>query len=190
MLFFGSHSQAALCLCGLGVEIMLLKVGDPAPNFQLPLLQAGDSSVQECQSLSDLLAQGPVLLMFVKAGCPTCQLALPLIDRIYRNYPDAHTSVVVVAQEGQPVAAQMVRDLWLHMAVLLDDAPYSVSSEYGLAYVPTFFYVEQDSKIRQVVESFARADLQTINERIARANDKLPVPFFSPEEDVPEFRPG
>lgn len=174
---------------------MTLKPGDSAPDFELPLLPkiaAVDDAEQpaEFRRLLDLLIQGPALLAFVKESCPTCQYALPFVDRIYRNYPESKVSLVVIAQEDGSMARKMVEGWGIQMPVLLDEEPFAVSQQYDLSFVPTFFYVTQEGEVETVVESFAREELRVMNEKIAQFSGLHPIPFFKPEEDVPPFRPG
>ncbi|MCZ6484369.1 MAG: TlpA disulfide reductase family protein [Acidobacteria bacterium] len=174
---------------------MILKAGDGAPDFELAWLTGKDEvdhakGVPKLQSLKNLLERGPALLVFVKEDCPTCEYTLPLVDRIYQNYPGSKASIVVIAQEGVFAALKMVQDWGIHMPVLLDQDPFVVGEDYGLVFVPTFFSVGQDGKIVRSFESFAREELKAINEEIARFSGVTPIPFFTVEEGVPAFRPG
>ena len=174
---------------------MTLKPGDQAPDFELQWI-SGDAEgkdseeVSELRSLRSLVKDGPALLVFVKEGCPTCEYSLPLVDRIRRNYPKLGVSIVAIAQESMFTGLKMAEDWEIQMPILLDQNPYTVSEEYGIRFVPTFFYVGEDGRIRDIIESFAREELKAINEKIARLSSLDPIPFFSAEEDVPPFRPG
>jgi len=174
---------------------MTLKPGDQAPDFELQWINGdaeGENSeeVSELRSLRGLVKDGPALLVFVKEGCPTCEYSLPLVDRMRQNYPKSGVSIVAIAQESMFTALKMAEELEIHMPILLDQNPYTVSEEYGIHFVPTSFYVGEDGRIRDIVESFAREELKAINEKIARLSGLDPIPFFSAKEDVPPFRPG
>ncbi len=174
---------------------MTLKPGDQAPDFELQWISGdaeGEDSgkVSQLRTLRSLVEDGAALLAFVKEGCPTCEYSLPLLDRIRKNYPKAGVSIVAIAQESMFTALKMAKDCEIQMPILLDQNPYTVSEEYGIHFVPTFFYVGQDGRIRDIVESFAREELKAINEMIAHLSGLDPIPFFSAEEDVPPFRPG
>ena len=179
---------------------MMLRAGDAAVEFECLSLTRTPGDKPEVEGLPDLavrpwrladrLAQGPVLLMFVKVGCPTCEYSLPLIDRIYRNYPESRVSMVALAQEGESSARRLIRDEDLHLTVGLDSSPHSIGEYYGVSYVPTFFYIRTDGSIENAIESFAREELKEINAKIAKENGAAVLPFFSPDEGVPAFRPG
>ena len=169
---------------------MTLKPGDSAPDFQLEsvldILQSQDRVV----SLQGILEKGPALLVFAKESCPTCQYCLPFVQRIYQNYLDLEFSLVVIAQESLSAAQAMTHGLGLQMPILLDGDPFSVSEKYQIEFVPAFFYVGQDGRIQRVLESFVRRELVEINEEIAKVKGVDPLPFFTPDEVVPAFRPG
>lgn len=167
---------------------MILKRGDRAPDFELSLL--APASGEQVWKLSERLAQGPVFLTFVKESCPTCRFALPFVDRMFRNYPDSRVSMAVIAQDDVETARQMAQDLDLAIPVLVEDAPYPVGEQYGLSNVPGFFLVNQKGEIEQVVQAFAREELNEMNARIAGYQRTRVVPFYDPGEDVPFYRPG
>jgi thiol-disulfide isomerase/thioredoxin len=177
------------------IEIVPLNPGHQAPDFELALLTAPDAEhpepAAESLSLGGMLVQGPALLVFVKKGCPTCQYTLPFLERMYQSYPQSRVSLAVIAQEEAEVASTMVHNFGIPtMPLLLDPEPFTVSEQYELTYVPTFFYVGQDGKIERVFESFDREELRSLNKAVARANEQAPRPLFSKEEGVPPFRPG
>ncbi len=174
---------------------MTLKPGDQAPDFELQWITGdadggGSEEVSDLRSLRSLVKDGPALLVFVKEGCPTCEYSLPLMDRIRENYPKSGVSIVAIAQESMFAALKIAEDWEIQIPILLDQNPYAVSEEYGIRFVPTFFYVGEDGRVRDIVESFAREELKAINEKIAHLSGLDPIPFFSAEEDVPPFRPG
>ena len=174
---------------------MPLNPGDHAPDFELTLLPSADAEGREAGTeavkLEDLLARGPALLVFVKEGCPTCQYTLPFLERMYQGYSPSRVALAVIAQEEASVASKMVHNFGIPTTpLLLDPEPFTVSEQYELSFVPTFFYVGQDGKIESVFESFDREKLRSLNEVVARTNELPPRPLFSEEEGVPPFRPG
>jgi peroxiredoxin len=57
-----------------------LATGTKAPEFELKSLDGKKFS------LGDELARGAVVLAFFKVSCPTCQYALPFLERLYKAY--------------------------------------------------------------------------------------------------------
>ena len=57
-----------------------LERGTTAPDFTLPAMDGKQFSLREA------LARRPVLAAFFKISCPTCQYALPFLQRIYKAH--------------------------------------------------------------------------------------------------------
>ena len=69
-----------------------LTVGAKAPEFELKTLDGKKFS------LSDELARGPVVAAFFKVSCPTCQYALPFLERLYKAYAKNGVTLVGISQ--------------------------------------------------------------------------------------------
>ena len=67
-------------------------VGRPAPSFCL-VDTAGTTVASET-----LWDARPALLVFYKSSCPTCQLAMPLVEPLFRAY-GAQMAVVGISQD-------------------------------------------------------------------------------------------
>jgi len=171
-------------------EVMLMS-GDAAPNFRLPVLGESEcSGGAEERTLEEALARGSVLLAFVKEGCPTCRYSLPFLEKMYQNYQSSGVAFLLVAQEDEAKALELVRNSGIQIPVLLDLEPYLVSSAYQLQFVPTFFYISREGEVEDAIESFHRDDLDRISQKIASAGETDPLPLYQPLDGVPEFRPG
>ncbi len=59
-----------------------LTAGTKLLSFLLPGLDGGNFSLQEA------LQRGPVLAVFFKVSCPTCQYTFPFLERIHKAYGD------------------------------------------------------------------------------------------------------
>ena len=57
----------------------MLSAGSKAPVFSLLDLNGSP------RSLAEILSRGPVLLVFYKISCPTCQFTLPFLERIAKG---------------------------------------------------------------------------------------------------------
>jgi hypothetical protein len=98
------------------------------------------------QRLDHLHRDGPVLLAFVERDCPTSTATLAALR-------DAGGEVVVVS-EGSPEAARELAELAGVRTVLVETAPYPVSTAYGLQTVPTLVLVGPDGAERDRVEGW------------------------------------
>ncbi len=74
----------------------MLAPGDPAPDFSLPRLDGTDWHLEEAA------AQGPILLTFIEADCPTCRLTVPYLKRLAEALgPNGHRVVAISQDAGR-----------------------------------------------------------------------------------------
>ncbi|HSY93648.1 MAG TPA: TlpA disulfide reductase family protein [Candidatus Binatus sp.] len=162
-----------------------LATGTKAPEFELKTLDGKPFS------LSDQLAHGPVVLVFFKVSCPTCQYALPFYERLYKAYGRNGVTLVGISQNGTKDTAAFNKEFGVTFPVLLDDTnSYPVSNAYGLTNVPTIFWIEQDGEIEVSSVGWLKADFEEINRRMAEPGKSAPAVVFKPGEDVRDFRAG
>jgi peroxiredoxin len=159
--------------------------GTKAPEFDLKTLN------EKPFSLGDELARGPVVLVFFKVSCPTCQYALPFFERLYRAYGKTGVTLVAVSQNNTKETAAFIKEFGVTFPVLLDDTNnYPVSNAYGLTNVPTIFWIAQDGEIEVSSVGWLKADFEAINRKMAETGKLVPSAVFKPGEDVRDFRAG
>lgn len=166
-----------------------LEVGTKAPEFELKTLDGEDFM------LAEGLALGPVLLVFFKVSCPTCQYALPFWERIYKAYALAsetkNVTIVGVSQNNAKETAAFIKEFGITFPVLLDDLnSYPVSNAYGLTNVPTAFWIAQDGEIEVSSVSWLKVDFEAVNRKIAELGQVAAAVIFKPKEQVRDFRAG
>ena len=162
-----------------------LAAGTKAPEFDLKTL-AGKRF-----SLSHELARGPVVLVFFKVSCPTCQYALPFFERLHKAYGHEGVTLVGVSQNDAKETAKFNKEFGVTFPLLLDDAgSYPVSNAYGLTNVPSIFWIAQDGEIEVSSVGWLKADFEEINRRMAETGKISPTTVFQPGEDVRDFRAG
>jgi peroxiredoxin len=162
-----------------------LAVGTHAPDFRLNSLEG------EPFSLKEALADGPVVLVFLKVSCPTCQYALPFYERLFKNYKDKHVRLVGVSQNNAQETAAFAREFGVSFPLLLDDTrSYPVSNAYGLTNVPTIFWIGTGGEIELYSVGWSKCDFELINRRMAEASAIGAAPMFRPSEDVRDYRAG
>jgi peroxiredoxin len=112
------------------LDSQALDVGDVAPDFTLP----DQDGAMVC--LSDRLAQGPVVLIFVRGGwCPFCTLTLRAFDRIGRALHKAGGSLIAVAPTVPDQTRATAERHHLRFPLLSDDQ-LRVAETYGLVWEP------------------------------------------------------
>jgi peroxiredoxin len=160
-----------------------LKSGQIAPDFSLPDMDGMSFS------LAEALTRGPVVAVFFKISCPTCQYALPFYKRIYQAYGALGATIIGISQNHREDTAMFNKTFSITFPVLLDDTEtYPASNAYGLTNVPTVFWIGQDGEIEISSVGWDRKDFEAINVKMAGAS--LVIPALRPGEDVPAFRAG
>jgi peroxiredoxin len=168
-----------------GGTMAALAVATKAPEFDLKTLD------RKRFSLNDELTRGPVVLVFFKISCPTCQYALPFFERLYQAYAHQGVNLVGISQNDAKETTAFNKEFGITFPVLLDDAhSYPVSNAYGLTNVPTIFWIAQDGDIEVSSVGWLKADFEEINRRMAEAGKITPSTVFQPGEDVRDFRAG
>lgn len=162
-----------------------LSTGTRAPEVSLPLLSGGKFD------LSSALKRGPVLLVFFKISCPVCQMTLPYLERIYRNFAGSKLQIVGVSQNDAKATAAFNKEYGVTFPVALDDPQkYAVSNAYGLTNVPTLFLVGQSGNIEMSSVGWARADVQAVADAAAKQDGAKHFAVFGAKEAVPDFKAG
>ena len=159
----------------------MLKENDVAPDFGLPRLASGN---EQLYSNDGRLT----FLVFYKFSCPTCQLALPYINKIYEAYGN-DVRFFAIAQDNAEKTEQFAKDYGLTLPLLLDETPYPVSRKYQLVSVPSIFLINPDYTIRFAGEGFVKQELLNLADVIAEKAGKEQVEIFG-NDSVPEFKPG
>jgi peroxiredoxin len=162
-----------------------LAVGAKAPDFTLKTLDGKPFS------LNEELGRGPVVLVFFKVSCPTCQYALPFFERLHKAYRNKGISLVGVSQNDAKETAAFMKEFGITFPVLLDDThSYPASNAYGLTNVPTIFWIAQDGEIEVSSVGWLKAEFEEINRKMADAGKSAPAAMFRPGEEVRDFRAG
>jgi peroxiredoxin len=162
-----------------------LATGTAAPDFELKALDGKQFSLKE------QLVHGPVVLVFFKVSCPTCQYAFPFLQRLHKAYGDKGVKLVGVSQNDAKETAAFAKDFGVTFPILLDDTQtYPVSNAYGLTNVPSIFWIAQDGEIEVSSVGWVKADFERINTKMAEHQKIAAVPVFKAGEDVRDFRAG
>ena len=155
---------------------VMVSVGDHAPAFQLTALNGKKTS------LSDILQNGPALLVFYKISCPICQLTAPYIQRLAAGRA---LQVVGISQDDESSTQGFNQRFGVMFPTLLDQSKegYPASNGFGISTVPSLFLIEQDGIIAKAFQGFSKRDIEALGERAGS-------PIFRPEDNVPEWKAG
>lgn len=104
-------------------------VGDKAPEFRLPTVKGGDTT------LSELLESGPVVLSFYRGGwCPFCNLEFKALHDKLPEMQALGATLVGISPEALAVSQQTAQDNALEFEVLSDEGN-RVARDYGLVMI-------------------------------------------------------
>ncbi|MBI1850449.1 MAG: TlpA family protein disulfide reductase [Planctomycetes bacterium] len=132
----------------------------------------------------------PAVLAFFKATCPTCQLAMPFLDRLFRAVEGKPIRFWGIAQEEKVEAHRFSVDFGVTFPLALDLKPYRVSRSYGLTHVPVVYVVEPNGDVSRRVEGFVKREYAALAFDLSRRLGVPPFELFQPGERVPELQPG
>lgn len=159
-------------------------IGAEAPPFRLPDLNG------HAVALVDLLALGPVWLVFYKAACPTCSMAVPYLRRLSEAVPHLDGSVVLIAQDDRDTARAFAAEHGLTGPILLDANPWPVSAAYGLRAVPSHVFIEMSGVVAAAGEGFVRHEWETQTRNLAARSGAPDFRLFHEGDPIPALRPG
>jgi peroxiredoxin len=168
-----------------GPRMATLKAGTLAPDFTLPTMDGKKFS------LRDALARGPVLATFFKVSCPTCQYALPFLERIYKAHGNKNVTIVGVSQNEKKDTASFIKEYGVTFPVLLDDTrAFPASNAYGLTNVPSIFWIAPDGEIEISSVGWDRQEIEDMSRKAAEITGDRIKSIFQPGENVADFRAG
>jgi LytS/YehU family sensor histidine kinase len=88
--------------------------------------------------LSEYRKEAPVLLAFFRRDCPTCRLALPFMERLYRRHGRALKFLGILQGASRQEAAGLAKELGLMMPLVLEEAPgWEASTALAVKELPT-----------------------------------------------------
>jgi peroxiredoxin len=163
---------------------MTIEAGARAPDFSL---RGTDG---DAYTLSDALSRGPVLLVFFKTTCGTCDLAFPYISRLLDAYPGDGWSLWAVAQDPPAEANRYVSAFGMACPVLPDVIGYAASKAYDPPATPTLFLIDSGGDVVQQTAGFSKADLNSLAAALAQRLAAQPAVIAPAGDGSPDFKPG
>ena len=163
---------------------MTIEAGATAPDFSLKGIDG------ETYPLSDALSRGPVVLVFFKTTCGTCDLAFPYINRLLDAYPGDGWSVWAVAQDPPAEAGRYASTFGMTYPVLPDVDGYPVSKAYDPPATPTLFLIDRGGDVVQETAGFSKADLNSLSAALAERLGAEPAVIAPAGDGNPDFKPG
>jgi peroxiredoxin len=126
-------------------ERNVVKLGEPAPNFQLRDLNGHPVA------LSDLRGK-VVLLNFWATWCGPCRVEMPAMEELYRTFSRKDFEILAVSTDAQGVAVTRPFQQENHLTFpILHDADYRVGLTYGARTLPMTFMVDRQGIVRHQI---------------------------------------
>ncbi len=124
----GGYIQDAPYIASAAKGGYAIKVGDPAPDFELP------STKGTWVRLSQYFPHNPVLLLFVRGDwCPGCHMMLRTYERYKHRFYEKNVIILGIGPDPLGVNQAMIERLGVSF-LMLSDENFSVIRRYGNRY--------------------------------------------------------
>lgn len=161
----------------------MIQAGALAPHFTLLALDGKEYSLP-----AETLGQ-PLLLMFFRVACRTCDVEFPYINRLQKAYPE-DWRLWTVSQDDLDRTRAYRETFEITAPVLLDAPRLDVSVLYDPPSTPCLFLIDPGGRVDFVLEAFDKTDLNEISRRIATFIGAEPVEIAPAEDGNPPSKPG
>ena len=128
----------------------------------------------QVHTLDALTADGPVLLYFIKDGCPTNDQALPHYAALAKGYGDGVRLVGVLNRSGE--AAEKWLEKWQPPYLVLLDPDKEVINAYGAKRSPWVVEMARGGERAQTWEGYSAIALEQQSAVLATAQGRTAVP--------------
>jgi len=145
----------------LEANIRILKEAVDPPNFTLPLLNGGNTSLSAYKGKV-------VVLNFWATWCPPCRAEMPSMEIFYQRFKNNGLEILAVdVGEDAATVQQFIRNSYTFPILL--DRDNKVNSLYGIEAIPTTFILDREGKIIGMIVGSIRWD----NPKVIAAFDAL-----------------
>ena len=138
-----------------------INVGDMAPNFDLPVLDAAPRHY----ALSNLRGR-VVLLDFWASWCGPCRQSFPLYDELRSQLPASDFTVLAVNLDDMIDGPRAFLEEHPVHYTSLADPDGNVAREFGLIGMPSCFVIDRNGVVRARHTGFKPADIDAIRKEV------------------------
>lgn len=126
----------------------------------------------------------PSLICFLKDDCPTCQIAVPVLDAYQRAY-GGKVDIIVVDQSDPAGGVDTGGTTNLK---ILDDSACKTAFDYDIETVPTLIVSDANGKVESTVVGFVKEEWYALSQRLAEVSEESIADVVW--DDLPDWRPG
>lgn len=159
----------------------MVEAGERAPAVALTGLDEQMYRLEE--------AEGPVLAVFFKISCETCELTFPYLEKLYQTYPQPGWHLWGISQDSAADSRAFAEKHGVTFPILLDKG-WAVSQAYDPEGVPTIFLIGPSGQVMRVVPAFQRTAFNELSAIIADQIGAEPVIIAPDDDPAPPFKPG
>ncbi len=117
------------------------KVGEPAPDFELPTPEGVPIR------LSTLRGK-PVILNFWATWCPPCKIEMPDLEALYQKYSQQGLTILAVDQQEPPEAVRAYfEEMQLSFQPVIDSTG-EIFNVYRVVALPTSYFIDASGTVR------------------------------------------
>ena len=160
----------------------MLTTGQVAPPLELRGLDGAS------WKLDGPTSNGPTMLVFIETDCPTCQLALPYLDRLAENLGD-RAQVVAISQDDEPATRTLAEQLPIRIPVLLD-GELAASRAFDPESVPSIFMIDSEGQVTGSQAGFHKEFLNRMAAAMFESTGLEPREIASDHDGAPATKPG
>jgi thiol-disulfide isomerase/thioredoxin len=137
-------------------------VGQPAPQFTLPTLQADQPTALK------QYAGKVVYLDFWASWCAPCRTSFPLLNKLHEKLKAKGFEVVAVnLDEDKANAEKFLKEFPVSFTVLRD-AKGEWADQFVVESMPTSFILDKQGVVQNIHHGFASADIKELEEKITK----------------------
>lgn len=158
--------QASLLSVVLSAPAVAVNVGNDAPNFKIPRLEAkGDISLKQYRGRV-------VYVDFWASWCGPCRQSLPALNSIRKEFRKKGFEVIAInLDEEREDAMAFLKEFPVAYPTARDTSG-EVPEAYGLVGMPTAYLVDKKGKVQMVHEGFKKSDESVLRKKIKMLLDQ------------------